>query len=170
METINLEDVESFTKLVIGIGSVFGREFNDRAIELMYEALKKYPIQAIKMAATQFIKHGSLKRGDSLVALIEKELGQKEQDIALNKANNVLGLLSSIGSYGNPIFTDSVTAHLFKTRWNWYDFCRNMTVDKEPWFVKEFVKAYQVAKRIEPKLLIENSARNLAKKSGILTT
>lgn len=124
------------------------KEPSQAKLDGYYESLKDYPIEKIETAFSNAI--GTLKFFPVPAELLELIDGgtQQIEDTAQVESIKVINAIKHHGAYQTVKFTDPVTAAVIETGFGgWVRICSDLAERDEKWFLKDFVRLYQVFKR-----------------------
>lgn len=149
-------DSAEFSKLMIGIGELFGSQASSIGLELMFNALERYSMGQIKQAANQILRTRKYTRMPTVADFVEAIEGDQKQiaeDKAETEATKVLDMIRKIGSYETPAFDDPITNDLVNRRFGWQALC-TMLESQTSFFVRDFKAAYLASHREESRVAI----------------
>lgn len=131
-------DSGRFSKAMLGLAEVFGAEISKTKIEIYFQALYDFPIDAIESAAAAAVK--TLKFFPKPAELIELING-KSQDLSLLAWMQVTKAIDSCGAYKSVKFADQAIHSCIEHLGGWVDLC-NVPDEEMVWKQKEFERLY----------------------------
>jgi len=150
------QDLGRFSEIMLGLAENFSSLMSEPGLAMRFDALKEYGIGEIAQAATKIVKTRTI-MGMPTVAEFIVAMGAGEPtttDKAQCQVAEILRQVQAVGSYGSPVYSDSITKRLMTSRWSWNAVCF-MPMDEHKWWAKEFIEAYQAHERLEPQVSIE---------------
>lgn len=151
------KDLKKFSEIMVGMGELYGSSISSVGLDLIFEALKTYSIDQIKVAAHEILRTRKYTKMPTVADFITLLSGDKEhadEDMAELQAMAVINEIRRIGSSGSPKFYDHVTADIIKRRFGWDTICA-MPTDQTSFFVRDFKAAYLAYKREDNRQLLE---------------
>jgi hypothetical protein len=146
-------DYSRFSAILMSVAEHAEKSLSKDLVKLYWQALKNFSFDDFVGAAQSILLNQKRYEMPMIGDFIKKIDGTDNlRQQALLEANNILGLVRKLGSYGNPHFVDPATRKLLQTRWTWGGLCEGR-IEKEVWFVKDFVEAYCATKTDNQKLL-----------------
>jgi hypothetical protein len=138
----------------------FSAQISKPGLSLRFEAMKKYNIEDISIAASKVLLTRKIMGMPTVAELIEAMgvVEPRQIDIAQQQVNEIMAQVRNIGSYGTPVFSDPVTIRLMKSRWSWKSLCA-MTETEHKWWAKDFIEAYKSADTMDRHEAIECTPR-----------
>ncbi len=162
------EDYKRFANALGVLCEIHGRELSPIAVQVYFRALERFSIEVVEAVFTN--AYVSCKWFPKPVELIELITGGPENvaDRAEIQAAEVLRAVRHIGFYQSVKFDDPITNAVIQQGFGgWIQLCKDLHMDGEKWFFKDFNKSYAVYSRQKIKqnghlagqIELENSAR-----------
>jgi len=136
--------ISKYTEIMTVVAGSFGAEMDAATISFWAQLFKEdgITINQIKAAAKDIIRTRKFKSMPTYAEFIEFCSGTME-DKARIQADLVVTRVKRYGSQIKIKFNDPITAHLMSVVWPWMSFCSSHMEKNTPFFVRDFIQAYQ---------------------------
>lgn len=134
-------DYPDFVEAWTQVSEVYGRSPSDGALNLIFNALKRFDLTAIKQALTAHIndpKHGDFPpKPADVVRFLEGDGDTR----ALSAWSKVITAIERVGPWQSVAFDDPIIHAVIDDMGGWLELCR-VTDKEEPFKRNEFAKRY----------------------------
>lgn len=131
----------TFAELWISANAVWDKVVNPIAASIVFEALRDYPLDAVKLAISEHIKDPEHGQYPPKPADILRHLQGDVKSAAMRAWSEVLGAISSVGSYSCVVFADAAIMAAICDLGGWVSLC-GTDVDKLDFKRQEFERRY----------------------------
>jgi len=129
---------EALTKLILGLAEYFKSPLSNVELEIYIENLMDYEFASIKKAAKKLVKTEKfMPKVADFVKAIEETKGNSAESAWLE----LLSAIETYGYYRKPYFNDKTIYAVVQAMGGWEAMC-NMPVDRQNFYMKEFVNLY----------------------------
>lgn len=136
-------DVREFAEIMAAIAENFGKEISVPGVQLRFDALREYPIGAVKAAAMAIMRSRKYTSMPTIADFVEHLGGGNIADRAAVQATQVRTAIGSHGGYASVCFDDPVTQAVLEEGFGgWPTVCGEYTEANRQWFDREFVRLY----------------------------
>lgn len=158
---------KQFATLFYGLAEEYGGNITKNGVKLKFEALEKYSIDEIVMAANWILKNRkttfpavpTIKEFIDAINFQKNPLGV--EDIAEMQAVFVISKIQ-VASYVEVNFEDPITKSIMTDRWPFVSWARNVLESEITWWKKDFVKLYKsYSQHVDAGLLIDDGNKKL---------
>ena len=132
-----------FFEIMTALGEIFDKKLSDTVLEFYYKTLsQKMDTNQFKKVASIWIEKGKFfPKPAELLQLLDEIEGSQAERAWLQ----VLEEIERVGITGSPNFKDPVIYAVVQAMGGWENLC-NMPVDRQPFYMKDFVNLYTTYK------------------------
>lgn len=151
METL---DKNKFTKLLIAISEIYGKEMSPPGIEIYYQVLKNYSYDEIQNSLYLVVKTNKYNVMPKPAEIIENIEGSIDER-ALWAWQQLLDAIRQKGYYASVEFEDKTIHAVVLAMGGWMRLC-DLEISETPFVMKEFIAKYKLflGRKIDSQRLI----------------
>ena len=135
---------ENMVKTLLGLAGNFGDTFDAYTLDMWRKMFKRdgISLEQIDAAAIKIMRSRKISKMPTYAEFLEYIQGSPA-DKAQQQADMVIDVLRTKGRMVDPIFPDTITAHLMRTRWPYKTWAAEVKESELVWWRKEFIEAYK---------------------------
>jgi Domain of unknown function (DUF6475) len=151
------DDRKRFAILMAGLSEYYDKRISDVVIEIYWNGLKDYDIDAIDKAL-KLHTHSDTGQFMPKISDIVKLIDGSSSDIAIQAWTKVEKAISAVGAYATVVFDDNIIQAVIRDMGSWTTMCHKK-LEEMPFVAKEFQSRYRHYKTTNkdtnhPKVLI----------------
>lgn len=139
---MNQHDKQNFGAMLIAIGEYYGKTVKPAVIEIYWQGLQQYDIDAISIAINRHVGNPDTGQFMPKIADISRMLGGTSNDRALVAWAKVDKAVRHIGPYRSVVFDDPIIHRVLVEMGGWISLGEKQT-DEWPFIAKEFENRYR---------------------------
>ena len=139
---MNSNNKREFAEMMISLCEYYSRTASDSIIEMYWQGLARYDIQAVREAFNRHVANPDSGQFIPKIADVAKMLGGTSQDAALQAWAKVDKAVRGIGTYSDVAFDDSLIHRVLHDMGGWISLGLK-TEDEWPFVAKEFENRYR---------------------------
>jgi hypothetical protein len=129
------------------LGEASGQESTQFKEKIYAQALEDLPIESIEQAAWAIIKTRTFATFPK-IGEIRDMIGGRTEDLAEVQAAIVWQSVQKYGAVRSVVFDDPVTMAVVQQGFGgWQKLCKELLMDQQQWFIKDFARHYAAFKR-----------------------
>lgn len=142
-----------FAEIMQGLAENFGGELSKPGLQMRFELLRAFPIEAVEQMALRLLATRKYTRMPTVAEMLE-HLGEGSvEDRAELEAAKVLNAIGDVGGYQSVVFDDPVTmAVIHGSYGGWRLLCAETSEADARWFRQQFAKTYAAYARRDVKV------------------
>jgi hypothetical protein len=142
MKVVEVTEREAFSKMLIGVGQVYGKSISPLMVKLYWEILKQYDLASVVKAVEGHVKDADVGQFMPKPADLIRILKGDSQTQSLQAWTKVEQAIRLVGPYRSVAFDEPVIHAVLQEMGGWIRICQ--TSDKElPFMMKEFQNRYR---------------------------
>lgn len=135
-------DHEPFVRAWTQAWELYGKPISPGAIQLAYDALQRFDLQAITRALTAHVNDPDSGQYPPKPADVVRLIEGRKEDRAQQAWTKVEGAMRRVGQYATVVFDDALIHAVIRDMGGWIDLC-SVEEDELPFRAREFEKRYQ---------------------------
>lgn len=139
---MHMKDKADFAEMMVVLSEYYGKAVSDAMIEMYWQGLQMYDIQAIREAFNRHVANPDSGQWMPKIADVAKMLGGTSQDAALQAWAKVDKAIRHVGTYSDVAFDDPLIHRVIHDMGGWIGFGAK-TEDEWPFVAKEFENRYR---------------------------
>ena len=139
---MQITDRKRFAELLSGIADYYGKQLAGGVIELYWQGLQQYDIQAVEKALWEHTQNPDNGQFMPKIADVTRILQGRTQDQASLAWSKVDGAVRRIGTYADVVFDDPIIHRVLVDMCGWVSL-GSKTEDDWPFVAKEFENRYR---------------------------
>jgi len=139
---MNSNDHQSFSNLMLGVFEYYGREPSESLIEIYWNGLSEFDIQAVKQAFNRHMRNPDSGQFMPKLADVHKMLSGTSQDRSMVAWTKVDKAIRQVGTYSDIVFDDPIIHRVIEDMEGWVSL--GTKTDAEwPFIAKDFENRYK---------------------------